>query len=75
MKVNLNSSFGSGPGVYMPTNPPFKKKDRKEKRNSTKCGSSQVGWNKLDVPTYTNGPEPKEEFKLTFILGKCLFNL
>ena len=27
------------------------------------------------VGTKIQGPPPKEEFKLTFTLGKCLFNL
>lgn len=48
-KINSISSFGSGSRVYVP--PIHSSVKRTVERNLTKCGSSQVGRNRLDVPT------------------------
>lgn len=65
MQLNLNSSFGSSPWIYVPNNPPFSQNNCRKK---LQYGRSQVECNILDLPTQTQGPELKKEFKLTFTL-------
>ena len=75
MKVNLNSSFGGGPWVYVAPSCDMKIINFRKETQQESCGSSQVGWSCLGVTHLNSITSTKKYFKLTLRFGKCLFNL